>query len=187
MRVFGLVLTPILGMTAARYLHIYFTRQVSIHQSKKNKTGTIVDLAPSSETGSSSHNNRRRDPLAVSDVGSKTDWCIWIFSVTLFWVTVWILANAIPVFSSLLNISAALLLSWFTWGVTVLFWFDLNKQGKWRSSGKKLATAAFNVFIMCVTLFMVGPGMYASIDALMVTFATTKVNGAFTCADNSIL
>ncbi|XP_014557338.1 hypothetical protein COCVIDRAFT_37246 [Bipolaris victoriae FI3] len=141
----------IFGMTAARYLHIYFVRQVSTH------------------------------------VGKKTDWFIWVFSVSLFWITVWILANAIPVFSSLLNISAALLLSWFTWGVTVLFWFDLNKNGKWRSSSKKIATAVFNIFIMCVTLFMVGPGMYASIDALMNTFATTKVNGAFTCADNSIL
>jgi hypothetical protein len=91
------------------------------------------------------------------------------------------------VFSFLLNISAALLLSWFTWGVTVLFWFHLNWNGKWRSSTKKIATAAFNVFIMIVTLFMMIPGMYASISALMNTFATTDVNGAFTCADNSIL
>jgi hypothetical protein len=29
--------------------------------------------------------------------------------------------------------------------------------------------------------------MYASIDALLNVFATTDVNGAFTCADNSIL
>jgi hypothetical protein len=79
------------------------------------------------------------------------------------------------------------LLSWFTWGVTVLFWFHLNWNGKWRSSKKKIAMAAFNVFIMCVTLFMVVPGMYASIDALLNVFATTDVNGAFTCADNSIL
>lgn len=172
----------IFGMTAARYLHVYFVRQISIRQSKQNKTGTIVDITSNDNTS-----NRRRDPVAVTDVGKKTDWFVWIFSVSLFWIVVWILANAIPVFSSLLNISAALLLSWFTWGVTVLFWFDLNKNGKWRSSGKKLATAAFNIFIMCVTLFMVGPGMYASIDALMNTFATTKVNGAFTCADNSIL
>lgn len=173
----------VFGMTAARYIHIYFVRQLSAFQSKKNKAGTIVDISPS-ETAPS---NNRRNSMAVPEIGKKTDWIIWTLSVSLFWIVVWILANAIPVFSSLLNISAALLLSWFTWGVTVLFWFDLNKNGKWRSSSKKIATAVFNVFIMCVTLFMVGPGMYASIDALMNTFATTKVNGAFTCADNSIL
>ena len=100
---------------------------------------------------------------------------------------VWILAIAIPIFNSLLNISAALLWSWFTWGVTVIFWFHLNWHGKWRSSGKKLATAALNVFIILVVLLMVVPGMYASIDALSNTSANSKVSEAFICADNSIL
>ncbi|EOA87566.1 hypothetical protein ACJQWK_08647 [Exserohilum turcicum] len=171
----------VFGMTAARYLHVYFLRKVSERQAKKN-SGTTVNMSSSEKTSAG-----RRLSVSTPDVGKKTEWFSWIFSVSLFWVVVWILANAIPVFSSLLNISAALLLSWFTWGITVLFWFDLNKNGRWRSTWKKSLTAAFNVLIMCVTLFMVGPGMYASIDALLHTFATTKVNGAFTCADNSIL
>jgi len=101
---------------------------------------------------------------------------------------VWILANAIPVFNSLLNISSSLLLSWFTWGITVLFWFHLNWNGKWRSTKKKLATAIFNICILIMVLFMMVPGMYASIDALLKVFAdpNQQVNGAFTCADNSI-
>jgi hypothetical protein len=120
-------------------------------------------------------------------VSKKTDWAVWIFSVTLFWVVVWILSNAIPVFNSLLNISSSLLLSWFTWGVTVLFWFHLNWNGKWRSSWKKLSVAIFNIFIMILVFFMMIPGMYASIAALLATFAdpNQSVNGAFTCADNS--
>lgn len=171
----------VFGMTAGRYLHVYFLRVIGTHQAKKN--GSFNE-----EVSSSSGSSRgRRASIAMSHMGQKTEWAVWIFSVTLFWVVVWILANAIPVFSSLLNISAALLLSWFTWGVTVLFWFHLNWNGKWRSSKKKITMAAFNVFIMCVTLFMVVPGMYASIDALLNVFATTDVNGAFTCADNSIL
>ncbi|KNG50878.1 amino acid transporter [Stemphylium lycopersici] len=170
----------VFGMTAARYLHVYFLRQVSVHQAKKNPATVNMSSEETSSRG-------RRTSVAMADIGKKTEWVIWIFSVSLFWVVVWILANAIPVFSSLLNISAALLLSWFTWGVTVLFWFHLNWNGKWRSTPKKMATAAFNIFIMCVTLFMVVPGMYASIDALLNVFNTTDVNGAFTCADNSIL
>lgn len=172
----------VFGMTAARYLHVFFLREIGTRQAKKD--GSFNAEVSSSASGSS---RGRRASIAMGDVGNKTEWAVWLFSVTLFWVVVWILANAIPVFSSLLNISAALLLSWFTWGVTVLFWFHLNWNGKWRSSTKKLATAALNVFIMSVTLFMMVPGMYASIRALMNTFATTDVNGAFTCADNSIL
>jgi len=172
----------VFGMTAGRYLHIFFLRVISERKAKKNNIGT-ADVSASTLKSS----RGRRASVTISDIGKKTEWAVWLFSVSLFWFVVWILANAIPVFNSLLNISAALLLSWFTWGVTVLFWFHLNWHGKWRSSWKKLAIAGFNVFIMAVTLFMVVPGMYASIDALMNTFATTKVNGVFTCADNSII
>ncbi|KAF2024502.1 hypothetical protein EK21DRAFT_104615 [Setomelanomma holmii] len=112
----------------------------------------------------------RRSSLAVPQTSKKTEWAVWIFAVTLFWVVVWILANAIPVFNSLLNTSSSLLLSWFTWGVTVLFWFHLNWHGKWRSTWRKKATAAFNVFIMILVLFMMVPGMCASVDALLAVF-----------------
>jgi amino acid permease len=119
--------------------------------------------------------------------GKVMDWVIWIVCVTIFWVFVWILANAIPVFNSLLNISASLLMSWLTWGVSSLFWFKLNWNGRWRSSKPKLAVAAFNVFILCIVWFMTVPGMYASIDSLLAVFADPNqtVNGPFTCANNA--
>jgi len=168
----------IFGMTSARYLHVFFLRHINLIQRKKTseRHGSVVS---DPELGRSSS-------LAMPETSKKTDWAVWIFSVTLFWVVVWIIANAIPVFNSLLNISSSLLLSWFTWGVTVLFWFHLNWKGKWRSSKKKLATAAFNVFIMVLVLFMMVPGMYASIKTLLAVFndPNQKVNGAFTCADN---
>jgi amino acid transporter len=172
----------IFGMTSARYLHVFFMRQISLMKHRKANDNT-------SNASDSNTSRGRRPSMASSEHSKKTDWAVWIFAVTLFWVVVWILANAIPVFNSLLNISSSLLLSWFTWGVTVLFWFHLNWNGKWRSSGLKLATAAFNVFIMILVFFMMIPGMYASIDALLTVFAdpNQQVNGAFTCADNSIV
>ena len=170
----------IFGMTSARYLHVFFMRHINLL--KRNKTQRRSSIASDPSRG-------RRSSLALPETSKKTEWAVWLFAVTLSWVVVWILANAIPVFNSLLNISSSLLLSWFTWGVTVLFWFHLNWNGKWRSSRKKLATAAFNVFIMVLVFFMMIPGMYASIDALLGVFADPEqqVNGAFTCADNSIV
>jgi amino acid permease len=170
----------IFGMTSARYLHTWFMRHIDLL--KHNKSERRASIASDPSRG-------RRSSHVMPETSKKTEWAVWIFSVTLFWVVVWILANAIPVFNSLLNISSALLLSWFTWGVTVLFWFHLNWNGRWRSSGKKLATAALNVFIMILVFFMMIPGMYASIDSLLKVFAdpNQQVNGAFTCADNSIV
>jgi amino acid permease len=129
----------IFGMTSARYLHVWFMRHLNLITRNKSERRASVASDPS---------RGRRSSVAMPETSKTTDWAVWIFSVTLFWVVVWVLANAIPVFNSLLNISSSLLLSWFTWGVTVLFWFHLNWNGRWRSSGKKLATAALNVFIM---------------------------------------
>jgi amino acid permease len=168
----------IFGMTSARYLHVFFMRHINLLQRSKTERNASV---------TSDLSRGRRSSATLPEVSKKTDWAVWIFSVTLFWVVVWILSNAIPVFNSLLNISSSLLLSWFTWGVTVLFWFHLNWNGKWRSSWKKLSVAIFNIFIMILVFFMMIPGMYASIAALLATFAdpNQSVNGAFTCADNS--
>jgi hypothetical protein len=106
----------IFGMTSARYLHVFFLRHIHLLQRTKNtSTGRRASIASDPSRG-------RRSSIAVPETSKRTDWAVWIFSVTLFWVVVWILANAIPVFNSLLNISSSLLLSWFTWGVTVLFW-----------------------------------------------------------------
>ncbi|KAH7412097.1 transmembrane amino acid transporter protein-domain-containing protein [Phaeosphaeria sp. MPI-PUGE-AT-0046c] len=170
----------IFGMTSARYLHVWFMRHLSLLTRNKSERRASVASDPS---------RGRRSSIAMPATSKTTDWAVWIFSVTLFWVVVWILANAIPVFNSLLNISSSLLLSWFTWGVTVLFWFHLNWNGRWRSSGKKLATAGLNVFIMVLVFFMMIPGMYASIMSLLNVFADPdqQVNGAFTCADNSLV
>jgi amino acid transporter len=168
----------IFGMTSARFLHTFFMRHVGLVTRQKIERRASVASDPSSG---------RRPSMVATEPSKRTEWAVWIFAVTLFWVIVWILANAIPVFNSLLNISSSLLLSWFTWGVTVLFWFHLNWNGKWRSSKRKLVTAAFNVFIMILVFFMMIPGMYASIDSLLKVFAdpNQQVNGAFTCADNS--
>jgi amino acid permease len=170
----------IFGMTSARYLHVFFLRHIPVCMGGKTERSASVG---------SSHSRGRRASVGMSDVSKKVDWAVWILAVTLFWLVVWIIANAIPVFNSLLNISSSLLLSWFTWGVTVLFWFHLNWNGKWRSTKKKLAMAVFNVFIMVLVFFMMIPGMYASIAALLAVFADPEqnVNGAFTCADNSVV
>lgn len=171
----------IFGMTSARYLHVVFLRHIDtlLHR-KPDPTKRRGSVASDPSRG-------RRSSMTVPTVSKGLDWGIWIFSVSLFWIVVWILANAIPVFNSLLNISSSLLLSWFTWGVTVLFWFHLNWNGKWRSSGKKIAVAVLNIFIMVLVWFLVVPGMYASIVTLLNIFADPNetVNGPFTCADNS--
>ena len=53
------------------------------------------------------------------------------------------IAEAIPVFNDLLGLISALFASWFTYGLSGVFWLYLNK-GRYRESKKKMFLTAVN-------------------------------------------
>ncbi|KAH8732215.1 transmembrane amino acid transporter protein-domain-containing protein [Phaeosphaeriaceae sp. PMI808] len=121
------------------------------------------------------------------NVHNTFTWSLWIGIGTLFWIVSFIVSNAIPIFNSILNISAAIFVSWFTFGLTSIFWLHLNWKSK-HSSPSKIALAVCNYGIMALTLFLMIGGLYTSLKALIDIFndPNTTLNGPFTCADNSI-
>lgn len=56
------------------------------------------------------------------NVHNTFTWSLWVGAGSLFWILSFIVSNAIPIFSSILNISAAIFISWFTFGLTSIFW-----------------------------------------------------------------
>ncbi|KAL6706527.1 hypothetical protein ACN47E_005283 [Coniothyrium glycines] len=114
-------------------------------------------------------------------------WTLWIGIGSIFWIVTFVVSNAIPIFSSILNISAAIFVSWFTFGLTSIFWLHLNWKVQF-SSPRKTALAAVNYGILFMTLFLNAGGLYTSLKALIDIFndPNTTLNGPFTCADNSI-
>lgn len=56
------------------------------------------------------------------NVHNTFTWVLWIAIGSLFWIMSFVISNAIPIFSSILNISAAIFVSWFTFGLPNLFW-----------------------------------------------------------------
>ncbi|PSN63200.1 hypothetical protein BS50DRAFT_602910 [Corynespora cassiicola Philippines] len=129
---------------------------------------------------------RKYSPTQVNTHNAKT-WTIWISIGSLFWIVTFVVSNAIPIFSSILNISAAIFISWFTFGLTSLFWFHLNWKVQF-SSPKKICLAVVNYGIVGLTLFLNAGGLYTSLKALLDIFndPNSELNGPFTCADNSI-
>ncbi|CAF9914605.1 hypothetical protein IMSHALPRED_001958 [Imshaugia aleurites] len=60
---------------------------------------------------------------------SKKSWSsfgIWAIIVLILWVLAWIIAEAIPLFNDLLSLISALFASWFTYGLSGVFWLYLN-------------------------------------------------------------
>lgn len=61
----------------------------------------------------------------------------WVLICAILWVAAWIIAEAIPVFSDLLGITGALFASWFTFGLSGMFWLKLNFTREGRAMNVK--------------------------------------------------
>lgn len=89
---------------------------------------------------------------------SKKSWSsfgIWAIIVLILWVLAWIIAEAIPLFNDLLSLISALFASWFTYGLSGVFWLYLNR-GQYRSSKRKMFLTGVNVGCFCLGAVIVG-------------------------------
>lgn len=78
----------------------------------------------------------------------------WSAIVLLLWTLAWIIAEAIPVFNDLLGLISALFASWFTYGLSGVFWLYLH-YGRYRESKRKMALTALNICIFFIGLVIV--------------------------------
>lgn len=114
---------------------------------------------------------------------SKRTWLSigsWASITFVFWFVAWIVAQSIPNFNSLLGLISSLFASWFTYGMSGIFWLFLN----WKNYGKnwkKMALTLVNVFIVGIGAVVCGIGLYASGKAIH----DQAGSASWSCADNS--
>lgn len=85
----------------------------------------------------------------------------WAGITLTLWVIAWIIAESIPDFNSLLGLISALFASWFTYGMSGIFWLYLNR-GHYTANWKKMSLTALNICIFCIGAAICGIGLYAS-------------------------
>ncbi|EEY16039.1 amino acid transporter [Verticillium alfalfae VaMs.102] len=124
------------------------------------------------------------DQLTSRNVRS---WGSWVGCATIFWLLAFILGNSIPVFDSILSISSATLIAWWTFGISAIFWFHLNR-GQMFANWRKISLFVLNVLIIVMSLFMNSAGMWAAIMGLLDVFNNeeNEIRGPFTCANNAL-
>lgn len=107
------------------------------------------------------HGHIYRDSV-VRYVNTKTGWVTWIALVTVLTFLSWIVAEAIPVFSDMLSITAALLNSGLCFYVPAIMWFVLLKEGSW-FSWENIRTAFYNGLVFLLGIGILVCGMYANV------------------------
>ncbi|KAJ9199518.1 hypothetical protein DTO271D3_138 [Paecilomyces variotii] len=103
----------------------------------------------------------------------------WIGITLALWVIAWVIAEAIPVFNNLLSLITALFASWFTYGMSGIFWLFLNR-GKWFSSPRKIGLTIVNLIIFGIGGCLCGLGLYVSGKAIH----DNPSSASFSCASN---
>ena len=79
---------------------------------------------------------------------------MWALISLVLWIVAWIIAEAIPVFNDLLGLISSLFSSWFTYGLSGVFWLHLNK-GRWFESRRTIALTVLNSVIVLLGALIV--------------------------------
>ncbi|CEL08358.1 Putative Neutral amino acid permease [Aspergillus calidoustus] len=104
----------------------------------------------------------------------------WVAIALCLWIIAWIIASAIPVFSNLLSLITALFASWFTYGLSGIFWLYMNK-GVWFSNWKKTSLTMVNLLAVATGAVLCGMGLWVSGKALH----DNPSSASFSCANNA--
>ncbi|KAJ5567234.1 Amino acid transporter transmembrane [Penicillium sp. DV-2018c] len=103
---------------------------------------------------------------------------LWLGLGVACWVVAWIISEAIPVFSDLNGLISALFASWFSYGLSGIYWLHLN-YGQWFASPRKICMTILNISIACFGLVLCVLGLYASGTAIH----NDANSNSFTCAN----
>ncbi|KAF4945020.1 hypothetical protein FGADI_12279 [Fusarium gaditjirri] len=113
-------------------------------------------------------------------INTRKGWITWLAVVAFVIFLSWVIAEAIPFFSELLGICAALFISGFSFWIPPIMWFFLLKEGNWYDKHNvKRAACYFIVFVVGFFVFIAGT--YASIDQIIVKFQGGSVGMPFSC------
>lgn len=89
----------------------------------------------------------------------------WVGITIAVWVIALVIAESIPVFSSLLGLVCALFASWFSYGIPGFLWLFLHK-GNWFGSTKHIIMFVANIILVLVGALLCGLGLWASGEAI---------------------
>ena len=103
---------------------------------------------------------------ALRNINTIHGWTTWLGLVLLITTLAWILAEAIPIFSDILSISASLFVSGLSYYIPPILWYLDLREGAWYDE-RNIRTSLCNAVVFAVGVFVLVCGTYASVVELV--------------------
>lgn len=113
-----------------------------------------------------------------------THWAVWLACTTACGIMGWLLAEAIPFFTSLVSLIGSLGFAPLGVCLPPFLWFSLH-HGYRRGTAAQQALWWLHIGIFMLGMFITVGGTYANISNIVDQFKAGRVGSAFSCADNS--
>ncbi|QLG74109.1 hypothetical protein HG535_0F06210 [Zygotorulaspora mrakii] len=123
---------------------------------------------------------------------SKTSWVIWIVLLLCTWIGAFIIAEVIPFFSDLLSLMSSLFDCWFGfvfWGLAYIKLRKLKYGSEFsfsRLAFSEKLNYLLSIGLIGTGLYILGPGLYASIQSIITNYQLDAYGTVFSCASNGI-
>lgn len=111
-------------------------------------------------------------------------WGVWVAVMAGIWGLAFIFGETIPSMADFLSLLGAAFDSFFGFIFFAVAYFRLYRGAFFKSAGRSIMSI-IHIFVMACGLFLLGPGLYAAIEAIKVDYSGS-VTPAFSCANLSI-
>jgi hypothetical protein len=111
-------------------------------------------------------------------------WGVWMAVMTAIWFIAFIFAEIIPSMGDFLSLLGAAFDSFFGFIFFALAYWQMY-SGQLFAGAKRSVMTVVHIFIMICGLFLLGPGLYAAVEAIIADYAGST-RPAFACANLSI-
>nr|POE86633.1 n amino acid transport system protein [Quercus suber] len=111
-------------------------------------------------------------------------WGVWAAVMAAIWVVAFIFAEIIPSMGDFLSLLGAAFDSFFGFLFFAIAYWQMYRNNLFASAGRSVMTVVHVVIFFC-GLFLLGPGLYAAVEAIKADYSGT-VRPAFSCKNVSI-
>lgn len=98
-------------------------------------------------------------------------WLSWGAVVTSIWAIAFVFGNVVPSMGDFLSLMGAAFDSFYGFSFWAIAYYHLYKKSGFFTSAGRSAATLFHMLALAVGLFLLGPGLYAAVEAIIADYA----------------